>query len=283
LTLNVAALPPYITASAGAVYTWNSTTGALSLTSGSLTFTADSSTDLTDPMVNLTVSGSGASVLFNTTQHLAGLTLTNGAVATVTSTGAFRSPTNHNVLVIGTVNGPAPIFSISSTSKLDLKDNDMVVHNGSLAAVQAAAAEGRNVAPGGALDGTWDGNGLTSSTAAANDAAQGYEQTVLGVALNGDMPASYSAWTVGGFSEPLRADGNDVLVKYTYNGDFALEGFVGADDAEIITLYYDGGASSGNTFAVGDTNGDGKVDANDAAIFDLLYGLGTGGANGVAL
>jgi hypothetical protein len=182
------------------------------------------------------------------------------------------------------VNGPAPTFLISSTSKLDQMDNDLVVHNGSLAAVQAAAAEGRNVAPGGPADGTWDGKGLTSSTAAANDLAQGFEQTVLGVVRNGDLPlGQYASWTVGSFSEPLAANGNDILVKYTYNGDFTLEGQVGDDDATIMAALYDGGVSTNNSFANGDTNGDGKVDDTDATVFTALYGLGTGGANGVLL
>ena len=125
----------------------------------------------------ITVTGSGTSLIIAPTDgsllvHIGGLSVQGGAIADVSAVAA-RSHTNHRVLVIGKVNqATAPTFSISSTSKLNLESNDMIVHGGNdgtsdLAAVQAAAAVGRNVAPGGIFNGTWTGNGLTSSTAAA--------------------------------------------------------------------------------------------------------------------
>jgi hypothetical protein len=270
------ALPSYVTASTGAVFTWDAATGNLNLTSGTLTFTADSKTDLADRLVNLSADGSNSRVVFNTTQHLAGISLTNGASATMASLGSARTHDNHNMLVIGAVDATsAATFLVDAASKLDLADNDMIIHNGSLSNVQSAAAAGRNVAPGGVVDGTWDGNGLTSSAAAAADSAAGYEQIGLAVVRNGDQPlGQLDSWTVGGQSEALRADGNDIIVKYTYTGDLALEGAVNDDAATIFNMTFDGGASTGNTWSYGDTNGDGLIDDTDATVFNMLFGNG---------
>ena len=283
-------LPSYITASAGAAYSYNATTGALGLTSGTLTFTADNTTA---PLVNLTASGAASGVFFNTSEHLAGLTLSGGAQASVLSLGSARTHSNHNVLVIGIVGSANdPPFAIDSASKLNLEDNDLIVHTGSsdtgngvpnqlgvpetneLGSVQALAALGRNVAAGGVLNGTWTGNGLTSSSAASADAAAGYEQVVLAVVQNSDQVlGKLSAWTVGSFSEPLGS--NDILVKYTYNGDAALEGYVGDDSATIVNGFYDGGKSAQADWAFGDFTDNGKVDDNDITILNGLYGNGT--------
>ena len=297
-TVHPDALPSYITASSGSVYSYNSITGALSLSSGTLTFTADNTAA---PLINLTASGSASGVFFNTSEHLAGLTLSGGAQATVLSLGSARTHSNHNVLVIGALGSANdPTFWIDAASKLDLSDNDLIVHTGSsdqgngvpnqlgvaetneLANVQALAALGRNVAAGGVLNGTWTGNGLTSSSAASADAAAGFEQNVLAVVQNSDQVlGKLPAWIVGSFSEPLGS--NDILVKYTYNGDAALEGFVGPDSVTIVNGFYDGGKSTQNDWAFGNFTGNGAVDDNDITILNGVYGLGTGGSNGPQL
>ena len=291
-------LPPYITASSGAVFNYNSTTGALSLTSGTLTFTADNTTA---PLANLTASGSASGVFFNTNEHLAGLTLTGGAQATMLSLGAARTHSNHDVLVIGTLGSTNdPAFSIDSQSKLNLEDNDLIVHTGSsdhgngtpdvvgvpetnaLINVQALAALGRHVPAGSVLNGTWNGNGLASSSAASVDSSAGFEQNVLAVVQNSDqILGSLSKWTVGSFSENLGS--NDIIVKYTYNGDAALEGKVLDNSVTIVNGFYDAGKSTQADWAFGSFTGNGKVDDNDITILNGLYGLGTGGANGPLL
>ena len=292
------ALPSYIRASSGAVYNYNSTTGALSLTSGTLTFTADNTTA---PLVNLTASGSASGVFFQTNEHLAGLALSGGAQASVLSLGSSRTHSNHNVLVIGTLGSASnPTFSIDSVSKLNLEDNDLILHTGSsdqgngvpnllgvpetneLGTVQALTALGRNVPAGSVLNGTWTGNGLSSSSAASVDSAAGYEQVVLAVVQNSDQVlGKLPAWTVGSFSEPLGS--NDILTKYTYNGDAALEGYVGPDSVTIVNGFYDGGKSTQNDWAFGDFTGNRAVDDNDITILNGVYGNGTGGSNGPQL
>ena len=188
---------------------------------------------------------------------------------------------------LGQVNDPT--FSIDSASKLDMEDNDLIVHTGTndngstgtvldplgntthetqeLGIVQGLAATGRNVAPGGIYDGAWTGKGLTSSAAAPADdnANAGYEQNILAVVQNSDMYlGGYTKWTVGSASENLGA--NDIIVKYTYNGDLNLDGAVDGNAATIFSSFYDGGASTQADYAFGDLNGDNKVDGNDATI-----------------
>jgi hypothetical protein len=287
-------LPSYITPSATASYTWNSTTGALVLSSGTLTFTKDqaSSGDTTDPLVKLTANGSGSVVLFQTSQHLAGITLTSGARATVQSLGSARTHSNHNVLVIGALGSSSdPTFSVDSSSKLDLNDNDLIVHTGSsdsnganeYATVNGLATMGRNPASGapGNPDGQWNGNGLSSSAANAADAAAGYEKIGLGVVVNSTLAEPRSSWQVGSFNETLGA--NDIIVKYTYLGDYNLEGAVNADDAGILQIEYDNGKSKTHTWATGSSMGNGLADANEAGLFQIQYGLGTGGNLGPQL
>jgi GH25 family lysozyme M1 (1,4-beta-N-acetylmuramidase) len=283
-------LPSYITASAGAAYSYNSSTGALSLSSGTLTFTADNTAA---PLANLTASGSSSSVIFNTSEHLAGLTLSNGAQAAVLSLGSARTHANHNVLVLGTLGSANdPTFSVDSSSKLDLADNDLIVHTGSsdangssaYAAVAAMAQLGRNPASGaaGQPDGRWNGNGLDSSAANAADGAVGYEKIGLAVAVNGTLlSGAYSSWQVGSLNEALGK--NDIIVKYDYLCDYVLGGQVWQSDAGVIQLEYDAGAASNHTWATGSSLWDGKCDGNEAGLIQLQYGLGTGGTYGAQL
>jgi hypothetical protein len=282
-------LPAYITASSGAAYSYNSSTGALSLTSGTLTFTADNTAA---PLINLTASGSGSKVIFNTNEHLAGITLTGGAQATVQSLGSARTHSNHNVLVIGALGSSSdPTFSVDSSSKLDLNDNDLIVHTGSsdsnganeYATVQGLATTGRNPASGapGNPDGQWNGNGLSSSAANAADAAAGYEKIGLAVVVNSTLAEPVSSWQVGSFNETLGA--NDIIVKYDYLGDYNLEGSVNADDAGILQIEYDNGKSKTHSWATGSSMGNGLADANEAGLFQIQYGLGTGGNLGPQL
>jgi hypothetical protein len=286
----VAPTQPAWLAAPNANATWNSATKTLTVT-GPVTIISDPGTD--EPKI--VANGSAAQITIapvtDTDVHVGGITLTNGAGITMQSVGGVRSHSVHNTLVVGTLGATAdPTFSIDASSKLDLTDNDLVVHTGSndttgqteLGVVQGQAAAGRNVAPGGIFDGTWTGNGLTSSAAANADSSAnaGYEQNILAVALNSDLflggpSGNNSVWTVGSASETLGA--NDILVKYTYNGDLNLEGAVNGDASTVFSSYYPI-ASGANDFAFGDLNGDGKVDGNDSTIFSSVYGNGLSGS-----
>jgi hypothetical protein len=87
------------------------------------------------------------------------------------------------------------------------------------------------------------------------------------------LASPFSSWTVNGLNETL--GGNDIIVKYTYTGDFNLQGKVDFSDTSILGLYYDNGASTGNEWAFGDTNGDGLLNFADVSAFGLAFGNGT--------
>jgi uncharacterized repeat protein (TIGR03803 family) len=269
---------------------WDPTAHTLTVT-GPSTIIADPGSD--EP--NIIASGSAAQLKVQlatspTDVHVGGISLSNGAGMQVVSVGAGRTHANHNVLVVGTL-GTAnnPTFAIDATSKLDLSDNDLVLHVGSSDAngtaaynsIYALAKSGRHGDPA-TPDGTWDGVGLDSSAATAVFNAQGYEQVALGVVDNNQLAfGSFSKWTVGSASESLGA--NDVIVKYTYVGDYALEGMVGGDNAGILQVEYDHGASNTHNWATGSSLWDGLADDNEAGVFQIQYGLGTGGKNGPQL
>ena len=261
---------------------WKPSSKTLTVT-GTATIIADPGID--EP--NIVASGSAAKLAITpatspTDVHIGGATLSGGASITVTGV-ASRSHSNHNVLVIGPAGASAdPTVSIDSSSKLDLGSNDLIVHTGTsdstgqseLTAFRALAQTGRGVPAGGVLDGTWTGNGLTSSAAAAADKMAGYEQNVLAVVRNDDqILGTDTKWTVGSASESIGA--RDIIVKYTYNGDAALEGYVGDDSVTIVNGLYDGGKSTQADWAFGDFTGVGQVNDNDITILNGLYGNGT--------
>jgi hypothetical protein len=200
---------------------------------------------------------------------------------------ASNHASDHNVLVVGTLGAVNdPTFSVDSSSTLDLGDNDLIIHTGSsdafgynaLAAVQGlayGAPFGTGV--GGRDGGAWDGKGLTSSVAEAQDNNDGAETVQLAVTDNTDLPNTFSTWKVGSASETV--GGNDIIVKYTYTGDFNLDGKVDLNDYRAFSNSYDDGATTGNEWALGDTNDDGKLTINDYRTFAQDYGNGTGSAS----
>ncbi|HEY2449632.1 MAG TPA: hypothetical protein VGI49_12590, partial [Mycobacterium sp.] len=231
--------------------TWNSTAKTLTVT-GTAKIIADPGPD--EP--NIVESGTAARLVIQpatspTDVHVGGISLSNGAKLQVASVGASRTHSNHNVLVVGTPGAANdPTFAIDGTSTLDLADNDLVLHTGTsdasgtaaYASVFAQAKIGRH-GDAATPDGTWNGFGLDSSAANAVSNAQGYEQVALAVADNNQLVfGALSQWSVGSASESLGA--NDVIVKYTYVGDYALEGMVGDDNAGILQVEYDKGASN---------------------------------------
>jgi len=276
LTLSLQTLPSWL--APGSAVTWNASTKTLTVT-GAATIIADPGSD----SPNIVASGTAAQLTINPAivgfVNLGGITLTDGASITVASVGASRTHVFHNVIVLDFNGTSVPTFSIDSASKLDLQDNDMIIQNGGseLANVVGLAQTGADDP-----NNDWTGNGLTSSVAESNDANQGYEQTLLGIVINGSLPSGpFTSWQAG--SGTLALGSNAIIVKYTYNGDFNLDGMVDDSDAGLLSAYYAPGVpygAPGSAFEYGDTNGDGFVDDSDAGLFGVLYGLGTGGDNG---
>ncbi len=220
VTVTVTLDPAWLSSSS--VATWNEITHVLTVT-GPASIIADPGSD--EPLVQ--ASGSSAVLTLDPTSgtdiHLGGLSLTSGATANVTSLGAARTTSNYHLLVIGTPNATAaPMYTIDSTSTLNLADNDMAILYGSgtspLSTVSAELAQAYDGGP-------WDKPGLTSSVAATSsgETALGYaEASALGV-------TTFDGLTLGG---------NAVLVKYTLVGDTMLRGTVGLGDYDTVLSNY---------------------------------------------
>jgi beta-glucanase (GH16 family)/fibronectin type 3 domain-containing protein len=252
-------LPSWLTPASSAG--WNPFTQVLTVT-GPTTLNADPGTD--EP----TIQASGAAAVISlgptnaTAIHLGGLSLTNGATATVTSLGSARSTNNYHLLVIGTPGAPiAPIYNIDSTSALDLADNDMAILYGNgtspIGSIETQLATAYD-------NGAWDKPGLTSSVARTQNGATalGYgEANTLGF-------ATFDGQSLGG---------NAVVVKYTLVGDTNLDGTVDGTDYDQVLNAYDTAATwtSGDFFYAGTVSGSDYVavlNNYDDSLANLLPG-----------
>jgi hypothetical protein len=65
--------------------------------------------------------------------------------------------------------------------------------------------------------------------------------------------------------------GSDVLIRYTRAGDADLDGKCGDEDATLVGLYYDNGATTGHLWMEADFNYDGLIDDSDATALGLFY------------
>jgi subtilase family serine protease len=142
--------------------------------------------------------------------------------------------------------------ALSDAGELDLGGNDMIVHNGNLAAIDALLATGFN-------NGTWNGTGI-SSAAAHNDTTH---LTALGAIANN---------LYGGNGQP-QFDGaspltTDILIKFTYYGDTDLNGKIDGSDYSRIDNGY---LTSATGWANGDFNYDNHVDGSDYSLIDNAF------------
>jgi autotransporter-associated beta strand protein len=145
----------------------------------------------------------------------------------------------------------ANITTISITGgKFDLADNDLVVRTTSASAVEQFVALGY-------AGGAWNGSGIVSSVALANDWLD-----TLGVATFGSIGLS-------GYAGHSGLAGDDTLVKFTYYGDADLTGVVTRAD---FLLFSDGFLNlQPDAWHFGDFNYSGVVDGDDWALY--LRGL----------
>jgi hypothetical protein len=242
--------------------TFNGGTGndQINVSGGTYTFTADP-----QPLTSsLTVDASGVAtqLVFNplTTNlvHLAGLTLTGGATASLLSLGSVRTASNHRALIIGAAGATtAPAFSIDASSVLDLQDNDLIIHGGNLlGGINTLLRTGY-------AGGYWNGKGIISSVAA------GQVLTTLG-AIQPAAATTFDGESVGT---------SDVIVKYTYYGDATLNGKVDGSDYSRI----DNGALNHLTgWYNGDFNNDGVINGSDYTLIDNAYNTQAGPLSEIA-
>jgi rhamnogalacturonan endolyase len=242
--------PTALTVTGGGTFTGPiNGTGTLTVAAGTL--------NLTGPL------GVGIALVSNGTTNFAANTGTAGpAVLTMASLsiGAVgevtvgSSPVHANRTVVevgsltfaGTPAAPAGL--------LDLKDNDLIVHNGTLSDITSEIATASD-------HGAWDGvGGITSSVAPAA------RNTTLAAVLNDDGTGTETA-LFSDFDGQSVVD-SDVLVKYTFYGDADLNGQVNAADYVAI----DNGFNMGLVgWQNGDFNYDGVINGDDYTLIDNAF------------
>ena len=179
---------------------------------------------------------SGASLNLNSPTTINTLTL--GANAT-TSVAAHTFYSNNALTLSG--------LTLNPTSKLDLSNNESIIHNGNVPAIYASLATGYN-------SGAWNGSGIVSTTAASDTThltAVGFLQATAAMNVSGQSLVA-----------------GDVLVKYTYYGDADLSGFVDSSDYSRIDNGFVQHLTGWNN---GDFNYDGVVNGSDYTLIDNTF------------
>jgi hypothetical protein len=226
----------------GAGATWDAATHALNV-SGPVTITGDPGADA--PLI--TANGAAAVVTVappaGTVVNLGGLVLMNGAAAAINSDGAART------LVVEGAH-----FGVAATSRLDVRDNALVIRAGDPAAVRSAITSAFN-------HGAWNGFGIASTAAAAADPS-----TAIGYASNALLNKTSFAGVTGLTS-------SDVLVKFTYAGDANLDGQVDIGDLGLLSGNWQ---QSGKDWFGGDFTYEGIVDIADLGALAGSWQKGVG-------
>jgi hypothetical protein len=210
-------------------------TDTLNVNAGTFTFNADANAGTANLQLN--VSGPTSAAVFNATQHLAGLSLSSGGVATM--------PTNGNRYLF--TRG----LSIAPGAKLDLADNDLIWDydgDSPFLTARGYVVTGRDTGTG----------GITSSATTG--------KTVLAIVDN----AVYGKTS---WNDEL-IDETTLIGKYTYYGDSNLDGKVTGDDYVAIDSNLGRNPGTSQWFQ-GDFNFDGDVSGDDYVSVDANLGLGT--------
>jgi len=196
--------------------------------------------------------GSPASYLSTESVSLAANPGENVVLASLELSGLARvslAGTGHVALLTGNL-------SIMDDGTLDLGQHDLIVRANPQTRDQVFA---RVVSLIEAAHAHWVGTGITSHAAAAN------AFTGLAAVLNdkggtdGPMFTQFTGEEVGV---------NDILVKYTWNGDANLDGVVNADDYFQVDS---GFITQAKGYQNGDFNYDGIINADDYFLIDSAF------------
>ncbi|MDB5322318.1 MAG: uncharacterized protein JWN40_3949 [Phycisphaerales bacterium] len=209
----------------------------------------------------LSINQSGGALQLGGAQHLAGLTLTAAAmVGSGTGAAVPADPLPAGPVSAGSAVLVTQAISTSGSGKLDLVNNALVVDYTGAAtpfdAVKTAILLGYNSAGA-----HWTGNGITSSTAAANASAYGvgYAEASNALGISGAQTGTFRGQTV---------DATAVLARFTKLGDANLDGAVDFLDLARLAQSYN---TAGTIWSGGDFNYDGGTDFLDLAILAQNY------------
>jgi len=190
----------------------------------------------------------GANAIFNDTQRIGSLTVGPNGRATLAAGSS-------SVLTASSLN-------ITSTGRLDITDNDMIVDYATDSPITAVG----NLLASGFAGGAWNGVGIISSTSASQN------NTGIGFAEATDLFAQFPAQFRG-----QEIDGTAVLLSHTLAGDANLDGAVNSDDFNLLSISF---GQSNRRWAHGDFNYDGTVNSDD--FNQLTVNFGQAASTGVA-
>ena len=149
---------------------------------------------------------------------------------------------------------------LSATSRLDITNNAFIVDHApgdpQLDAIRALVTAARN-------GGAWDGPGITSSDANANEFAVGYAASN---AIFTNFPATFAGQAI---------DDTSVLIRFTRYGDANLDGQVNLQDFNRLATSF---GSAAALWDDGDFNYDGNVNLQDFNLLAANFGLNAAGA-----
>jgi hypothetical protein len=220
-----------------------------------------------DPYRGILSAATGSSLtLTNMTATGVNLTKMGGGKATVNKVEAKSLNVGAGTLAVA-VNGSnsgvsyVNTLAIDPSAALDLNDNDLVVNNGSFAALQPLVLGGYRGGP----DTT--ATGIVSTTS----------QTVHGgttiLALFDNSLAGFSDFP---FGSGHTISPSAIVGKYTYIGDTNMDGQVTPQDYTATDSNLGTSVDPAISWFYGDTNFDGNIDPTDYAGIDGALGLGVG-------
>jgi N-acetylglucosamine-6-sulfatase len=155
-------------------------------------------------------------------------------------------------------------LDLASGATLDTTDNALVIDYtdaSPAATIHEKILAGRG---GAGLGATWDGAGITSSTAAAAN-GQETESRSVAYAENGILPLG--PYTI---FRGQAVDETTILIVYTRTGDANLDGLVNDDDATILGAAYSPGVPQ-PSWALADFDYNGFVDDDDVTLLGAFY------------
>jgi hypothetical protein len=177
-----------------------------------------------------------------------------GAGATVqVATGPSKTLVTPTLTIAGTPAAP--------TGKLDLTTNSGIVNYTGTSPAETIRQQILAGRGGPGLGQAWNGQGITSSAAAAADA----ETRSVGYAENSAMPLGALTTFRG---QPV--DDTTVIMAFTRTGDANLDGVVNDDDVTIVGAVYAPGVPNAS-WANGDFDYNGFVDDDDVTLLGALY------------